>query len=43
LITWKEETKTLVEWEEVLGIKYTTLWERFGRGWSVEKAFTAKT
>jgi hypothetical protein len=32
---------TLVEWSEVIGIPYKTLWQRIrGMKWSAERAFT---
>lgn len=34
------ETKTLQEWSEDVGMKYTTLVQRLNRGWSFEKAIT---
>lgn len=39
-ITYKNETKILVEWSEFLGIKYGVLLYRIKNGWSIEDAFT---
>lgn len=40
-ITYKEQTKTLSEWAEVLGISYKILYQRIkAYGWPIEKAFT---
>lgn len=39
-ITYKEETKTLTEWSEILKLKFTTIYNRiFTYKWSIEKAF----
>lgn len=38
LITYDGETKTLQQWGEKLGIKWTTLYKRLQSGWSVERA-----
>lgn len=39
-VTYKGQTKPLVEWSEILGIKRYTLFGRISRlGWTVEKAF----
>lgn len=40
LYTFRGETKTLAEWADFLGIKYTTLHERLRLGKTVEEAFT---
>jgi hypothetical protein len=40
LIEWKGETKTVVEWSEVLGIDHGVLRQRLYRGWDIERAFT---
>lgn len=37
-IEYNGETHTIAEWANILGINYITLWMRFRRGWSVEKA-----
>lgn len=42
LITYLNETKTLTEWAEQLGIKSNTLLYRLRRGWTVERAFTTR-
>ena len=40
-ITYNNETHTIVEWAEKLGVKYICLWKRIKHlHWSVEKAFT---
>ena len=40
-ITFNNETHTMKEWSEILGIKYSTLESRLNKHkWSVEKAFT---
>lgn len=39
-VEYKGETKTLMEWSEILGKEYDTLHDRiFKKGWSVQKAF----
>lgn len=38
-ITFKNETKTLSQWADVLGVKADTLKRRIYLGWSIEKAF----
>lgn len=38
LLTYKGETKTMMEWSRSLGINYTTLRRRIRAGWSVENA-----
>ena len=41
IITYNNETKTLKEWAEYLGLKYKRIHKRIRVfGWSVEKAFT---
>jgi len=40
LITYKNETKTMSQWADVLGFELDTLKRRIYLGWSVEKAFT---
>ena len=42
LITYQNETKTLTQWAEQLGIKSNTLLYRLRRGWTVERAFTTR-
>lgn len=39
LVTWENETHSLVEWSKILGINYKTLSERYRRGWVVPKLF----
>lgn len=42
-ITYKEQTKALVEWARILGIKTDTLHKRIYKyNWSIEQAFTIK-
>lgn len=43
VVTYAGETKTISQWAEDLGIKTHTLFTRFKRGWSVEKALTTKS
>lgn len=38
LITYKEQTKCLAEWAEIINIKSQILYKRLKRGWSIEKA-----
>lgn len=41
LLTYQNETKTLSEWSEDIGIPYTTLWNRIQHlGWSIEDALS---
>lgn len=40
LIEYHGETKTLMEWSEVLRIHYYTIHNRIKLGWSIEEAFT---
>jgi hypothetical protein len=39
-ISYKNETKTLIEWSEILNISKSTLCERLRSGWNIEKAFS---
>jgi hypothetical protein len=40
-LTYNGETKTMVEWSEITGIKYHTLKQRINKyGYSVERALT---
>ena len=39
-ITYKGQTKTLMQWSEELGMNFFTLRDRLDSGWSIEKAFT---
>jgi hypothetical protein len=34
------QRRTLGEWAEIFGLKYTMVWERVKDGWSVERALT---
>lgn len=43
LITYNGETRCLIEWSELTGIKHTTIDERLKRGWTVEQALTIPT
>jgi predicted nucleic acid-binding Zn ribbon protein len=40
MITYAGKTLCLVEWDEEVGIPYTTIWARLRNGWSVEEALT---
>ena len=40
LITYKQKTKCVSEWAELLNINYGTLSNRINRGWAIERAFT---
>jgi len=40
IITYNGETRTLMQWSEILGVTYALLRSRLCRGWPVEKAFT---
>lgn len=41
LIEWRGEIKTLIEWADVLGVRYGLLQDRLDKqGWSIEDAFT---
>jgi hypothetical protein len=39
IVTYENETKSVIKWSEELGIKHKVLRHRLDRGWSVEKAF----
>lgn len=39
-ITYKGRTKSLTEWSDELGIKYTTIKARYYAGWSINKLLT---
>lgn len=41
-ITYKNKTKTLVEWSELCGIKQETLRYRIKKKWPMDKVFTSK-
>lgn len=41
-IEYNEETKTLKEWSDLLGISWDVLHNRLRKGWTVERAFTEK-
>ena len=40
-ITYKNETKTMMEWSRLLGINYSTIRQRVRQGWDVDKVFEA--
>lgn len=42
LITYKNETKCLIEWSEILGIKPETIRARLNYGWTLEETFNKK-
>ena len=39
-ITYNNETHTIKQWAEIMGISYNTLYQRLARGWSIERALT---
>lgn len=39
-ITFKNETHTLSEWADIVGINYKALHRRLKQGWTIERAFT---
>lgn len=39
-ITYNGETHTIADWSRILGIKAGILYQRLGKGWSIERAFT---
>jgi hypothetical protein len=43
LITFNNETHTLTQWAEIVGLNMGTLSQRIRKGWAVEKALTTKT
>jgi hypothetical protein len=43
IVEYQGESHTLAEWADILGIKYGILNNRLFRGWSIERAFSAKT
>jgi hypothetical protein len=40
-ICYEGKTKSLKQWSKILGMKYTTLYRRLSKGWSVDEAFTS--
>ncbi|QQE80889.1 hypothetical protein [Alicyclobacillus sp. SO9] len=40
LVSFRGDTMTLAEWEQVTGISSSTIRQRLGRGWNVERALT---
>lgn len=43
IIEFQGERKHIIDWAKVLGINAKTLYSRFDKGWSVEKALTTPT
>lgn len=43
VFTFNNESLTLMQWSEKIGIKWVTLQGRLFRKWSIEKTLTAKT
>lgn len=41
-VEYQDQTLTVAEWSRVLGIHERTLFNRLGRGWPVDRAFTEK-
>jgi hypothetical protein len=41
-LTYNGVTKTIIEWESIVNIKYTTLRRRINLGWNVDKIFNTK-
>lgn len=39
IIEYQDETKTLAEWVEQLGLPYDTIWRRLDHGWQIADAF----
>lgn len=42
IVEFNNERKTLSEWADSVGLKYTTLRARLSNGWGIEKALTTK-
>lgn len=42
LISFKDEIKTIAEWEDEVGIKQNTIVYRLKRGWSLDKALSKR-
>jgi hypothetical protein len=42
MVTFKGETRPILEWSAILGIPHATLSGRLKKGWSPEKAFTTQ-
>ena len=38
-LTYKKKSRTLAQWAEILNMKYSKLYARINRGWSIERAF----
>jgi hypothetical protein len=43
LITYNGQTRTIVGWSKAIGVNEVTLFARFAKGWSVERALTEPT
>lgn len=39
-IEYNNKTRSIIEWADILGIKYDTLYSRYKRKWSAEKIIT---
>lgn len=40
LLTFQGRTLPMSQWTEIMGFKPNLIWQRLGRGWSVEKSLT---
>ena len=40
-LTFNNQTKTLPEWAELIGISNTTLWKRLNAGWDINRTLTS--
>lgn len=38
-LTYKGQTHSLIEWEEITGLKWKILYDRYYRGWDVDRIF----
>lgn len=38
-LTYKGQTHSLIEWEEITGLKWRILYDRYYRGWNVDRIF----
>mgnify|MGYP001611170141 CR=1 FL=1 len=41
-LTWNGQTRTLSEWERLLGFSRATIHQRLSRGWSLDRAMTTE-
>jgi len=41
MIEFNGETRPLIEWAEITGIEFRTIWKRLDLGWPVVKALTS--